>query len=74
MKQVTIPAGYVACGYTAVAGPGASGTGEIEECTLYLAPADREQDDPAEDPASIALTMTLDTFESMKRYINTGQS
>jgi hypothetical protein len=64
--EVTIPAGYVACGFSAAAGPP---DGRIENNRVLLAPTSGDQENPWNDPEAVVLTMTPETLRSLTDYL-----
>ncbi|HXO16610.1 MAG TPA: hypothetical protein VN909_00410 [Candidatus Dormibacteraeota bacterium] len=63
MPGLTIPEGFIACGYSTTVGPGG-----IEVGTLLFAPAG--DGNPWSDPSAVKIVMTSDTYDSLNAYIS----
>jgi hypothetical protein len=68
MNRYDIPPGYVACGYAAVIS-GAAGSVPNQDSGIVFAPPDSEIENPWEDPNSVAIYMSRDTYDSLAQYL-----
>jgi hypothetical protein len=68
MQKMKIPPGFIACGFSSVAALRRAAPEFVENSVLF-APAEGEFENPWEDPAAIAVTMTAATLDSLTTYV-----